>query len=163
MGSCPTFLNPWFQCSRMKYKEKGGKGTGYKGQENCVFILKEKLLSNSSFSVRSCSISPCGKPTICYPGGEGKSLDDFCCSGNVCWSLLSLKFSYGALALCDTQLFRQLFGWTMCPFVLWGTGTVPSLDTAIIGGILPHKASFTENDLMRKNAKEVSSVAVSVA
>lgn len=51
----------------------------------------------------------------------------------------------------------------MCPFVLWGTGTVPSLDTVTIGGILPHKPSFTENYLLQKNEKEVSSAALSVA
>lgn len=129
----------------------------------------EKLLSDSSFSASSHSISLCSRPGICYPGREGKSLDDFVaaqwdsCSGNICWSLLSQKFSHGALVLCDTQLFRQLFGWTMYLFVLWGTGTVSRLDMAITGGIFPHKPSFTENHLQQNNVKEVGTAALSVA
>lgn len=54
--------------------------TGYKSQENFVFIVKEKLCSGSSFSVRSCSTSPGGRAGICSPGREGTSLGDFCSS-----------------------------------------------------------------------------------
>ena len=138
----------------MKFKEKGGKETGYECQESFVFIVKEKLLSYTMFQCQELQYLPRrqAEHLLSYYRGvkSGWLLQQL--SGTVIQVMYAdlfflQKFSHGALTLCSHQLFGQLFGWTMCLFVLSGIGTIPSLDTEVVAGIFP-----LTNPILQKTA-----------